>query len=528
MKKRLALLFSLVLIFTTVLTGCGGYSELDTEVSGELTIMLWSGDGSFMEDIGHKDLSPEEVGGQNQAAAYATAKAFNEIYPNVKINVFAKVGGPHDNDTSWDQERENFKAEHGHYPDIFATTDLMGDLSRGVVADLSVFENDPLYKSFNPAIMEMMNFSGVQGALPQYLLPWGVYVNRSLAEDNNLDVPEVDWDLKDYTNFVRQANNEEFFGAMDLPRNFIVTGTNSVANAMRNDEPVDFNTDAVKEIIDEMAVWADYAVWEQNNLGNIPAEYMDASWWWGFKFFIDNKLLTLEGDPWMMGDAAHTNPEHWGRAQASDWDIYPRPATSEVGNTVGVVLDPMSIYNYALEDGNPELSDEEYAKLQLAYTFTSFWVGDSRAIQARADQMWLDGEALKTSLNDSLPLVTGEEFDTQMDIWYQTETHSRFADADAMPGFHEILRLWNAGEIWDVSDKAAPWNVFIDGASVQTMNEMLSMTNPDIAGAAPTDSNWADNVKAQLGEWTDMANTRIEQAKTDLVAGLAEYYGVTE
>jgi hypothetical protein len=525
MKKRLAFLLSLVLVTTSFLTACGGYKGLDSEVSGELTIMLWSGDGSFMEDIGHQDLAPEDLKGQNQAAAYATAKAFNEIYPNVKINVFAKVGGPHDNDTTWDQERENFKAEHGHYPDIFATTNLMTDVSRGLVADLSVFENDPLYKSFNPAIMDMMNYSGVQAALPQYLLPWGVFVNKSLAEDNNLDVPSPDWDLKDYTNFIRQADNEAFFGSMDLPRNFVVTGTNSVAQAMRNDEPVDFNTDAVKEIVDEMAKWSNYSVWSQNALGNIPSEYMDASWWWGFKFFIDNKLLTLEGDPWMMGDAAHPSPDHWGRAQASDWDIYPRPATSEVGNTVGVVLDPMSVYNYALEDGNAEMSDAEYEKLQLAYTFMSFWVGDTAAIQARADQLWMDGENLKTSLNDSLPLVTGEDFTTQMDVWYTTDTHARYADEALMPGFHEILRLWDEGEVWDVSDKTAPWFVSVDGANVQTMDEMLSMANPDVAGAAPTDANWADNVKAKLADWTELANGRIEQAKADLNAGLTEYYG---
>ena len=73
-----------------------------------------------------------------------------------------------------------------------------------------------------------------------------------------------------------------------------------------------------------------------------------------------------------MGDAANSNPEHWGRVKADDWDIYPRPATDYQPCTVGVVLDPFVIYNYALDDGNPELSDEEYNKLKLAYTFATF------------------------------------------------------------------------------------------------------------------------------------------------------------
>jgi len=43
----------------------------------------------------------------------------------------------------------------------------VGDVTKGLVADLSAFQNDPLYQTFNPAIMNMMNYYGFQGGLPQ-------------------------------------------------------------------------------------------------------------------------------------------------------------------------------------------------------------------------------------------------------------------------------------------------------------------------------------------------------------------------
>lgn len=556
MKKWVALLLALAMVFGVV--GCtngddkpetadGGtdnpvvgtddgtteeagptYEGLASDVTGEITVMLWSGDGSYMEDIGHKDLLPEELGGQNQAAAYAVAKAFNEIYPNVVINVFAKADGPDDDNGMWAQHRENFKAEHGSYPDLFAATDLPGDISRGLIADLSVFEDDPLYQTFNASIMDMMNFDGFQAAIPQYILPWGVFVNKSLAEDNNLDVPDPDWTIDEYTDFIAQADMENFYGAMDTPFRLLNTGSTVVNASLLDNDGVDYvqlDSEEMMALVDYIPEWSDYAVWSQNELGNIPPEVMDENWWWGFKFFIENKLLTLESDPWMMGDAAHPAEDHWGRAKAADWDIYPRPSTDYQDNTVGVVLDPFAINNYAMDDGDPTLSDEEYAKLQLTYTFATFWTAESAGWQARADQQFLDGEILKTSLNDSFPFVVGDAFEEQMAIWYSTETHQRFADASLMPGFHEVLALWEAGQFWDISDKAYPLFHDFEGARQSNLFEWENMWDVNVTGAMRTEESWADNVKAKLAEWDDLADERFAESFEALKNGLVEYYG---
>ena len=132
------------------------YKKLDPNISGELSIMCWSGDSIYYTDIGKQDWKPEDIVSQNVAAIYAMAKEFNKMYPNVKINLWAKADDPNGNDTLWAQEMENFKAEHGKYPDIYASNDLVGDVSKGMVADLSVFKDDPLYKSFNESVMQTM------------------------------------------------------------------------------------------------------------------------------------------------------------------------------------------------------------------------------------------------------------------------------------------------------------------------------------------------------------------------------------
>ncbi len=133
-----------------------GFQLIDADTVGEIDIMLWSGDGVYHQDIGKQDWAPEDITAGNVAAVYAMAKDFKEEYPNIKINLYAKIGGPDENDVMWAQELENFRAERGKYPDIYASTDLSGDVTRGLVADLSIYADDPLYQSFNPAIMQMI------------------------------------------------------------------------------------------------------------------------------------------------------------------------------------------------------------------------------------------------------------------------------------------------------------------------------------------------------------------------------------
>lgn len=507
------------------------YETLDKNTTGSLDIMIWSGDSVYHEDIGHQNWAPEDITTQNVAAVYAMAKKFNETYPNVKINLWAKLDDPNGNDTSWYQEMENFKAEHGKYPDIYASTDLSGDVSKGLVADLSVFADDPVYQSFNKSVMDTMNYYGFQAGLPQFIQPWGVYVNKELAEQNNIDVPEPNWNIEEYTEIATAGDNKNFWGAMAIPLNFINTGSKdmnySLSNYSGDGDRINIASEEVVNLLSYVPKWAKSAVWEQNAVGNIPTEIMDAGGWWGYSFFCKNYLLTYDGDPWMLGAAAAPGATV-NVVESNDWDIYPRPSTDYLGNTIGICIDPMAIHNYAMDDNNPAWSDAEKDQLKLAYTFGSYWCGSTQAMQARADQMYSDNGNLRSALNDSFPLVTGNEFKTQMDIWYSVDVHARYKDAEKMPGFQYVLKLWEEGQFWDISDKTYLYYVTEDGASKQCLYEWLNITSADIAGVTSTDPSWLDNVKARLKDFNTTINARFRLASSVLKDGLTKYYGFTD
>ncbi len=508
------------------------WMTLDPNVEGSIDIMCWSGDSIYHEDLGHWDANvDEDLTTMNVAMIYAMAKKFNERYPNVKINLYAMVddgGGL----TGWNQNMDNFRAEHGKYPDIYCSVMLPWDVSSGLVADLSVYADDPMYQSFNPSLMEMMNYKGVQAGLPQYALPWGVYVNKELAETNNIDVPDPDWDIDEYTDFITSANNSTFWGTIygAAATQYIGTGTDTVNVAIEEGKDVDIASDQVMSLLEYIPQWATSEIWSLRNANeeNVPTEVMDDGWWWSHRFFCRNYILTNNGDPWMLGSAVLGQNEDgtWGTnaVESNDWDIYPRPSTPYRGNNVGINIDPVCLRNYAMDDGDPALSDSEKAMMDVAYAFTTYWCGSTEAFQARADQMFNDAGTQKCSLNDSFPLVLGEEFDKQMEIWYQAG-HERCADADLMPGFQYVVQLWQDGAIYDYSDKLRPVRIMVDGTATDCLYEWNNLTNAEVTGVAELDPNWLDTVKAQLPEWNKTINERLDQAQADLDAGLATYYG---
>ena len=169
--------------------------------------------------------------------------------------------------------------------------------------------------------------------------------------------------------------------------------------------------------------------------------------------------------------------------------------------------------------------------MDLAYAFGSFWCGSTEAMQARADQMYNDNGTMKTSLNDSFPLVTGAEFDKQMDIWYSSGGHERFADADLMPGFQYVLKLWEEGAIYDFSDKCYPCKVMEDGSEKDCLYEWSVMADPgsgDVVSVRPSDVSWLDTVKANLPEWNTKTRQRLVEAQENLKEGLKTYYGLSD
>ncbi|MBU1144675.1 MAG: hypothetical protein KJ971_02300 [Firmicutes bacterium] len=529
---------------TTELTNIESDTGLDKNVVGEIDIVLWSGSGQQYYDLGHQTYDAIDLPAQNDAAAYAVAKAFNEIYPNIVINGYFKTGGP----DNWSQTLETYKDDEGRFPAVWASMGLYSDLEKGIVADLTRFEDDPLYEALNPSAMEMMNYYGFQAGLPQYILPWGVYVNKSLADTNGIEMPSYDWDIDEYTDFASHYSLEPdsiYFGAMDTPLSFISTGTTtmyaSLASYTSGDTFINMNSGEVRDMIGYIHEWVDGTLWgryDQEMLitpdGSGPvATYIAGTGWWDYDIFRTGGLLTFDGQPWMMGDCAETDPDWWAVCNINDWDIYPRPATEYQDTTIGIVLDPMAVYNYCLEGATIECTPEEELKIQIAYTFAIFWAADSRSFEARANQLFYDetSDAYSSALNDSLPIVTGAMFDDQMAYWYTPTKHIRFGatndDGDyLMPGFQEVLRLYLEGQFWDISDKAFPWNYSFEGSSRAILYEWLHYYLAEVNGdKTKFDTDFTSTIQSLLPTWNDLANQRLVTAFDDIKIALQTYYG---
>jgi hypothetical protein len=528
---------------STSLANIESDTGLDPNAVGIVDIVLWSGSGATLRDIGNQTLTPDQLLAQNEAAAYAVAKAFNEIYPNIVINGYFKSGDP---GGAWNQVLETYRDDEGRFPSVWASVDLAGDVSRGIVADISRFEADPLYQILNPGVMSMMNYYGFQAGLPQYILPWGVYVNKSLADANGIEVPGYDWHIDDYTEFTSNYSDDpenQYYGAMDTPIHFLETGTTtmwaSLAAYTGGTTFVNMNSTQVRSMIGYIAEWAGSTFWSRYDEeialipdGTGPAATLIANiGWWQYHMFRQGKLLTLEGDPWMMGDCAETNPNWWAVCNITDWDIYPRPATDFQPTTIGLVLDPMAVYNFCLDDGDLSCTPEEELKIQIAYTFAMFWCADSRSFEARANQLFYDAgsDGYSSALNDSMPVVTGPMFEDQMAYWYTPSKHQRFnqkIDGDwLMPGFQEVLRIYEEGAFWDVSDKSFPWYYTFEGTRNLINYEWSNYWNVDNVGTTRTAPDYESTVLSLLPTWNETINARWFQAFERVKNGLMTYYG---
>ena len=171
--------------------------------------------------------------------------------------------------------------------------------------------------------------------------------------------------------------------------------------------------------------WAETTVDVAEGAGNLSEEIAKECGQYSWYYFCNNRLLTDSNDPWYLASAADPNAKSTlGVVQADDFDIYPRPSTEYCDNTVGTVVDPICVHNYALDDKNAEWSDSEKQQLLVAYTFATYWTGSTEAKQAIADQEWVQGTSYKPAMNDTFPVVTGDAYDEQMDIWYSIDSHA--------------------------------------------------------------------------------------------------------
>ncbi len=522
----------LLLVATLSLTACnkgGGQFGIDSDVETTISVISWAGDGIHYEDIGHTNLSVEDLQNPKVASMYANAKEFNKLFPNVKINYYGKQYGPDDGGVFWEDEIKNYKNKYGSYPNIIPLTNTTGFIEKGYLADLTRFEDDYYYKLINEGLMKQNNFYGFQAALPGYFIPAGIFLNNDLIEAENLDLPSTDWTFSQFTQLVtagqKGQGTDTYVSISAMPDWWIQQEFlyNQLYDGPKDGKYITINDDYTKDFFkDGVARWSAYDFY-----GNSDETFTEDNDAWGARVFSNGKSIVHASEPWFITD--FSTPTGW-LPGPSGYDIYPFPSYAGSGNTIGTITDPVGIFNSCVDDDLLDCTEEEELQIQVAYTFQAFTTVDTRAWEARVAQQYTDAETgtVETGvLDSSFPITTGELYDEQMEIWFSSPRHAMYKES-SMVGFAAVNDLIKSGDVKAISDKSYPW-FYTDpdsGESRRIFEEFLSYYTIDEVGIS--DSGWYDAFAAKLPEWEVLFNDRLDNAFTGIREGLIEFYGYTE
>lgn len=216
MKKYLSFLLAMLLTFSMILTGCStekkdnGKSEKEKK-SGEFVV----------EGIGEDEYADYTVSGDLKVAINlsrptdyeAVLDKFQELYPDVNLTIDYFSGS----DVADEYLAANAAA--GTLPDV--VFDEPGKLPiyvrQGWLYPLDEFvKEDPLFEDVDKGIINNYTFNGQLYALPNSLTFQVMVLNNDILNELNLDHPDLDWTIEDYTELMKAATNSEYSGCETL------------------------------------------------------------------------------------------------------------------------------------------------------------------------------------------------------------------------------------------------------------------------------------------------------------------------
>lgn len=179
--------------------------------------------------------------------------------------------------------------------------------------------------------------------------------------------------IDEYTRFVSKADEKSFWGSKGTPVDIVNLGTTTINKMIKEQNKVDLNSDEVKALLKYFPKWAEKSIDVAAGAGTITKDIVKESGAYSWFYFTNNRTLVNFEDPWFLTAGADESAKDTDAyIKSADWDVYPYPSTDYCGNTIKVIMDPICLHNYALDDKNAEWSDEEKKKLDVTYTFAFF------------------------------------------------------------------------------------------------------------------------------------------------------------
>jgi len=194
MKKLISMLLILALALCAM---PAAFADLDplTEEEITLTYACW----------GQAEAGEPEV-------LQALIKQFEEAHPNIHVEFV-----PIDQGT-WNEGLTNLAAQ-GNLPDVFWVFSVSGAVANEWALDLTeFFENDPDAKELYPTMVSSSRIGGKNYSYPAVLFPHMVFMNKTLFEKYNVELPAYDWTWDDYFDLAEElAHPEEYYYGVSNP-----------------------------------------------------------------------------------------------------------------------------------------------------------------------------------------------------------------------------------------------------------------------------------------------------------------------
>lgn len=428
--------------------------------TGKLTYLIWGGE---------LDVTQEQ----------AKIDRFNDRYPDIEV-VIEQQNGP------WPDILATRQAD-GTFPDLFWNPDIYTFIVSDYVADLSIFADDVDYEKWNPALMSMANYSGVQAAIPNKYFTSGVYINKTLLEQNNIDMPPLNWSMADMTNIIVDlaATGGDLRGCAWPIWNGVFATPSGMYRNIRDGNDFDFG-DAENIRLHEFRH-------TQFQYSNDYLKDIDEKDYW----FDSGKVGIMDDMSWGIGWYAKEVND--GAGLGFEWDYYPLPSLDPGGVQYQLAIaDFISVANIAMADGDRAISAAEKEKLTAAYVLLKYLSIDEEGYLA----------ALDLGFN-SLPVFES-----------QTATDA-FLDAygiSAKPGFQKVMELMNDSEAMVVEPNKFRPGV---GGAVWDQYFNLVLTNEMMAGA-----DYVANIQQKAADMNTQAAAAIADAQAALTQALKDQYGV--
>ena len=193
--------FSLMM---SCLFGCG------QNVPASSSVNTPSGDTSLIQELTRRDepITLTYASWSDEEYVNWMIKGFEEKYDWIKVENIKM------SQSSWESGLFNL-ASSRDLPDVFWTFSLHGAAANGWLLDITELYNKDAYtQSISDGLKQVGVYDGIRYGVAVHQMPDCVFVNKTLFEQCNLELPSYNWKVDDMINLAKQMSqpNQNIFG----------------------------------------------------------------------------------------------------------------------------------------------------------------------------------------------------------------------------------------------------------------------------------------------------------------------------